>query len=213
MRVVVNFDYTVDWEWFLWGLNHSLPEDAVVDFRYGNPTRHEQFCPFILGLERNWTMETSLVGPGLQCLMAYSYRLVERCEGIVAKFAGSAVHIGLIPWLGQVVKLADAGYDVGAEIPRPVNRGWLKRYAKGAVKLQIDVVSQGERDRSRGFAQKTRNCNGELALVWKDGKYYSCPWCLTGGMKYPVYAYGELGEPFEKKGQQECHLRWCPLGV
>lgn len=211
MNVTVNFDYMVDWEWFQWGLNHSLPEDAVVDFRYSNPLRHDKFCPFILGLHRNWTMETSLVGPGLACLMAYSYRLTDKCEEIIAKFGGNAHHAGLIPWLGQAAKLSNAGYNTRAEVPRKINPNWLRRYVPGEFELQIDVVQSVQtEDHPRGF-QGTRSCDGELALIWKDGKYYSCPWCLTGGMRYPVYSYGEFGDRFEKCGQQECHLRWCPL--
>lgn len=212
MRVNVNFDCTVgDWKWFMGGLNKSLPDDAVVDFRFGNPLRHEYFCSFIAGLERNWTLETSLVGPGLRCLMVNAETLSERCEGIVAKFGGDALNTGLIPWLGQVVKLADVRYNVKAEVPRPVNTDWLLRYAKGPVTLAIEVVSlEEEEPRQRGFGRAGRDCDGERAVIWKDGKYYPCSWCLEGGMRHPVYSYGELGEPFEKKGKQQCHLRFCP---
>lgn len=214
MRVDVNFNHAVDWAWFLWGLNDSLPEDAVIDFRYGNPTRHERFCSFILGLERDWTMETSLVGPGLPCLMAYAYRLTRYCQEIIAKFQGAAVDAGFIRWLGQVVKLANVGYNVRAEVPRPVNPAWLQRFSplKHAA-LKVDVVSPaGEAAHPRGFARKgERGCDGQLALIWKDGKYYHCPWCLEGGLKGPVYSYGKFGEPFERRGKQECRLRYCPL--
>lgn len=213
MRVRVNLEYTiVDWIRFLDGLNQSLPEGAIVDFRFSNPLQHPYFDRIISGLKRKWRMETTLVGPGLSFLMAWP-SLAESCEEIVAKFGGAAVSVGLIPWAAQAAKLHGAGYNVRAEVPRPVKPAWLARYYGGPVTLKIDVVPHVEEIRHpRGFSGTAeRSCDGELALIWKDGKYYPCSWCISGGLKGPVYAYGKLGEPFEKKGGQKCRLRYCPL--
>lgn len=210
MRVVVNFDYT----WDIDARNkliESLPDD-IVDFRYGNPLRHENFCSFILNLKQSWTMVTTLVGPGLRCLVVHADVLRLCCEEIVAVFKDNAVGAGLIPWLGQVVKLHQIGYNVRAEIPRAINPMWLHRYSHGGSLPQMDVVAFGEEEaHPRGFTRTTRSCDGEAALIWNDGKYYPCPWCVTGGLKNLVYAYGELGETFEKRGKEQCHLRYCPL--
>lgn len=214
MKVRVNFEHAVDWKWFLNGLNRSLPEDAVIDFRFSNPLRHPFFLSFISGLERRWRMETTLVGPGLSRLMANSW-LAENCEEIVAKFEGAAVNAGLISWTVQAVKLSDVGYNIRVEVPRLVKPIWLTRYYAGPVTLKMDVVPPAEEiQRPRGFSRMAeRSCDGELALIWKNGKYYPCGQCISGGLKGPAYSYGELGEPFEKKGKEGCILRYCPLEI
>lgn len=211
--IIVNFEHTVDWRWFLEGLNKSLPEGATVDFRFSNPLQHPFFLSFISGLKRRWRMETTLAGPGLGHLMANTW-LAENCEEIVAQFSDAALSVGLIQWTAQAAKLHNAGYNVRAEVPRQVKPEWLTRFTAWPIRIKIDIVPNVGQHLAhpRGFSKtEERNCNGELALVWSDGKYYPCEQCIFGGLKGPAYAYGELGESFEKKGKEGCRLRYCPL--
>lgn len=213
MRVKVNFSPDIsDWSSFQAGLNRCLPEDAIVDFRFSNSLAHPYFCKFIRGLDRDWTIKTTLVGPGLRCLMVYSPELTKRCLKIEAQFRRAAVQVGLIQWLGQAMQLTNRGYDVAAESPRPIKRAWLSKWDHGG-NLQINVVEPGPpADHTRGFHRETRCCDGSDAIIWENGKYHPCTWAVRGGLKgNPVYAYGDLGEKFEKKGKENCHLRYCPL--
>jgi hypothetical protein len=210
---VVNFNRWVkDWRGFADGLNESLPGDVIVDFRFGNPLWHEFFCPFIFRLERKWRMETQLGQPGVQCLRARP-ELTNRCVEIVAWFGDEVRFWGLEGWLAHLVRLTELGYNIKGEVPKPVNLSCIQKYVKRRVELNLEVVIPStEVKPTVGFSRKgERSCNGEASVIWDDGKYYPCYWCVTGALNNPVYAYGELGEPFERRGRESCKLRWCPL--
>lgn len=212
MSVTVNFNASVEnWHKFADGLNESVPRDAMVDFRFGDPVMHEMFCSFVFLFEQKFRLETAMAGPGVQCLVVNYDTLGKRCVEIVARFEKNALNWGLLPWMGQIVRLTELGYNIKAEVPRPVNPAWLSRYRRTGRPVNIEVVIPTEGvEFKKGFQKSSQSCDGEHAIIWDDGKYYPCHWCVLGGLKYPVYDYGKLGEPFEKKGKQECHLRECP---
>lgn len=211
MIVPVNFNETVkDWLAFAEGLNASLAEDDVVAFDFGEPLMHEDFCPFIFRLKRKWRMRTTLWGPGFLCLKVDR---VLACEEIVAVFEPGP-HYSLYTWFRRPIMLREAGYNIRVEVPCPVNTDFLKRFGWGRVTLQIDVVPPRERVLKAGFTRRHRRaCDGELAVIWSDGRFYPCPWAPIGGLKGPVYSYGSLDEPFKAMGKDGCYLRDCPLEV
>jgi len=213
MGVIVNFNASIEnWRAFVNGLNESLSDDVVIDFQFGDPVMHEMFCSviFLLG-QKKFMLETVLAGPGTQCLLVNSETLKDRFVEIVAKFEKNAKNFGLIPWLGQVVRLTEMGYNIRAEVPRAIDSAWLSRYRKTDIPIRIEVVQPAvEVERKRGLRKAVRSCAGEHTVIWQDGKFYPCYWCVVGAISHPVYNYGKLGDAFEKVGKQECHLRECP---
>jgi len=155
-------------------------------------------------------MRTTLWGPGFLCLKVNQ---IPTCEEIVAVFEPSPYY-GLYTWFRRPIVLCELGYNIRVEVPYPVNVDFLRRLGWERVTLQIDVVSTEKRVLKAGFSRKHRRvCDGELAVIWSDGRFYPCPWAPVGGLKGPVYSYGSLGEPFRKVGRDDCCLRDCPLEV
>lgn len=203
-KISVNFDRAADWESFVKGLNESLPTDCAIVFDIGEDALlSEDFCYFVGALERPWILRTALFGPGYDCLRVNEFW---RCDEIVAEFRPNR-HCGVYPWMRRVFRLRDAGYNIRVESAVPVKMEWLRRFVGQPV--EISMLEEKKKLR-KGFGGNF-SCDGRLACVWSDGKYYPCPHCPVGGLKGPVYSCGELGEPFKKQGKGECHLRDCPL--
>lgn len=206
--ISVNFDRTVDWEPFVMGLNDSIPENCGIAFDVGeDPLLSDDFCYFVGALKRPWVLRTLMFGPGFDCLRVNKLD----CDEIVAVFRTN-VHCNVYAWMRRVIRLIEAGYNVRVESQLPIRLEWLKRFATKPVEVAIEplvvkkALKKGLRSHGEPFS-----CDGRLSCVWSDGKYYPCPHCVDGGWKYPVHAYGELGEPFERRGREKCYLIDCPL--
>jgi|GEM_PF-5829545 len=209
--ISVAFD-TENWREFAFDLEESVPEKYGFSFDIGpNPLASHWFCQFIHRIKRPWTLRSDLYGPGFQCLRVNREKL--NCVGITTVYTTKNDKENFYFWLRRPVLLARVGYDVRVEVEIPdfvPNADFVRNATHGLCDLGI-VTVPSSRLLKKGIYGPGQSCNGEFACIWSDGKYYPCWHCVDGGLRWSVYSYGKLGEPFEKTGREVCKLADCLL--